>query len=196
MYREFLQEARFFRGLLELDREIAAEVRAQGCDCGGVLHTANFPRRPRGIFFALEAELLVRFSFCCNRDGCRRRVTPPSVRFLGRRVYAAAAFLLASVLLSERLSEAVVGKVEHEIGISFRTLKRWRQWWRGRFTGSSFWQAARARFSPPVAEDAGIAAAILNRFHAAHFAERLRFFLRFLSPLSTASCAMKTMVSI
>jgi len=31
-----------------------------------------------------------RFSFCCARDGCRTRKTPPSFRFLGRKVYLAA----------------------------------------------------------------------------------------------------------
>lgn len=35
-------------------------------------------------------------SLCCAR--CRKRRTPPSVRFLGRRVYLAAVVVLACVL--------------------------------------------------------------------------------------------------
>jgi hypothetical protein len=27
-----------------------------------------------------------RFSFCCAVGGCRKRTTPPSLRFLGRKV--------------------------------------------------------------------------------------------------------------
>jgi hypothetical protein len=43
--------------------------------------------------FDVEA-LSRRTSFCCHRDGCRERATPPSVVFLGRRVYAGAAVVL------------------------------------------------------------------------------------------------------
>ena len=42
----------------------------------------------------LPDEYRYRFSFCCDRDGCRKRVTPPSVRFLGRRVYLGAVVIL------------------------------------------------------------------------------------------------------
>jgi hypothetical protein len=39
-----------------------------------------------------------RFSFCCAVDGCRRRATPPSLRFLGRKVYLAAVVVLVSMM--------------------------------------------------------------------------------------------------
>ena len=88
MFPEILRDARLYLALLQLDRVIAAEVEQAGCCCGGALHSARYPRKPRGV----TAELLPpdyhrRLSFCCARDGCRRRTTPPSVRFLGRRVY-------------------------------------------------------------------------------------------------------------
>ena len=35
-----------------------------------------------------------RFSLCCGRDGCRHRATPPSVRFLGGRVYVGAVVIV------------------------------------------------------------------------------------------------------
>jgi hypothetical protein len=39
-----------------------------------------------------------RFSFCCAVDGCRSRATPPSLRFLGPKVYIAAIVVLIAVL--------------------------------------------------------------------------------------------------
>ena len=44
-----------------------------------------------------EAQCL-RLSFCCDREGCRKRVTPPSVRFLGRKVYLAAVMILINAM--------------------------------------------------------------------------------------------------
>lgn len=88
MCQAFLYDSRFYRQLFELDQMSAAEVRAGGCDsCAGVLHSARYPRKPRGIREALDASYDTRLSFCCAEDGCRRRHTPPSVRFLGRKVY-------------------------------------------------------------------------------------------------------------
>jgi len=37
-------------------------------------------------------------SFCCALDGCRSRATPPSLRFLGRKVYLAAIVVLIAIL--------------------------------------------------------------------------------------------------
>lgn len=189
MYREYLEEASFFVGLRRLDEEIAAKVRSRGCPwCGGVLHTANYPRRPRGLGFAVEGELAMRLSLCCGREGCRRRVTPPSVRFFGRRGYAAVAFLLVSTLLTERISEKVAGRIEFHIGVSLETLKRWRRWWRGEFVRSRFWQWARSMFSPTLSEQGVLASEIVDRFGGAGVAEAVGRCLQFLSELTTASC--------
>ena len=35
-----------------------------------------------------------RLSFCCALDVCRKRTTPPSLRFLGRKVYLGAVVVL------------------------------------------------------------------------------------------------------
>lgn len=195
MYREFLGDSSFFVALRRLDEEIAAEVCSRGCECGGALHVSNYLRRPRGLGFAVEAEQALRLSFCCGREGCRRRMTPPSVRFFGRRHYAAVAFVLVSALLSERLSEALVGRIEFEIGVSFETLKRWRRWWRQTFVQSRFWRWRRGRFAPPVGEGAAVAGAILARFGTGSDRGAVRRFLHFLSPLSTTSRAEMAMAS-
>jgi hypothetical protein len=53
-----------------------------------------------------------RFSFCCAVDGCRSRATPPSLRFLGPKVYIAAIVVPAEhrfrfhIRHTEHLSEA------------------------------------------------------------------------------------------
>ena len=64
-----------------------------------------------------------RYSFCCAVDGCRSRATPPSLRFLGRKVYLAAIVVLVAIMRQgvtasrmERLSEAV--------GVDRRTVER------------------------------------------------------------------------
>jgi hypothetical protein len=44
----------------------------------GVLHSACYPRKPRGVRTALDASYRTRLSFCCARNGCRRRNTPPA----------------------------------------------------------------------------------------------------------------------
>jgi hypothetical protein len=81
-----LQRSQFFLFLIRLDEELAAQAQGAGCSCGGVLHRANYPRKPRGCpTLAIREAFSSRLSFCCSR--CRRRTTSMSVRFLGRRVY-------------------------------------------------------------------------------------------------------------
>ncbi len=92
-------EAKFFEGLLEVDRGELERAQRSGCPhCGGRLDRADYPRKPRGLpSDPLVDELFgTRFSLCCSREGCRRRLTPPSVRFLGRRVYVGAVVMLAA----------------------------------------------------------------------------------------------------
>ena len=93
MCHALLQDLKFFRLLLRIDEELAGQTRAEGCPCGGVLHCANYPRKPRGCPSEIVDDFDTRFSFCCNR--CRRRMTSMSVRFLGRRVYLALVVVLA-----------------------------------------------------------------------------------------------------
>jgi hypothetical protein len=76
-------------------------------------------------------------------------VTPPSVRFLGRRVYAAAVVMLACLAPSAAVPR--------------RTLGRWLTWWRTVFANTAFWCTARARFAPPV-DAAELPVSLLERF--------------------------------
>jgi len=90
----------FFEGLTTIDAAIVERAAKEPCrDCGGPLYRGDYPRKPRGGLLAIAAEAFGRrFSLCCGRDGCRHRVTPPSVRFLGRRVYVGAVVILVSAV--------------------------------------------------------------------------------------------------
>ena len=94
MCHAFLSDSRFYRFLFEIDQDVAVQVQAGGCSCGGVLHSARYPRKPRGSCISLGESYETRLSFCCAVEGCRRRSTPPSVRFLGRKVYLGALVIL------------------------------------------------------------------------------------------------------
>lgn len=177
MCHALLQDPDFFLLLLRIDEELAAETRGAGCGCGGVLHSARYPRKPRGCPVQVREDYSWRFGFCCAR--CDQRATPASVRFLGRRVYVA----VALTLVSPRGGSAARELCER-LAIPVRTLNRWRSWWRCDFLRSPFWQSMRERFSPPVAVPR-LPQSLLERFDAGTAADRLQRLLRFLAPLST-----------
>ncbi len=106
MYQAVLADATFHEQLLVFDRDLAASARAARCWlCGGVLHAASYDRKPRGCPAGLAQEYAQRFSFCCAVDGCRKRTTPPSLRFLGRHVYLATVVTLISALMLGTIAE-------------------------------------------------------------------------------------------
>lgn len=185
MWHKLLSDASFFLLLFRFDEDLAVRARAEGCPCGGVLHTADYPRKPRlpGEFPEEVGDAYEsRFSFCCDRDGCRRRATPPSVRFLGRRVYLGAAVVLVTAMVSG-ITPRRTAQLGRVLGVARRTLERWRDWWRETFLESGFWKQARGRFSPPV-DAAGIPAALLERFVGSG-EEAVLALLRFLAPMTT-----------
>lgn len=138
---------------LRVDREMAEGLRQRGCElCGeGRLHRANFARQPRGLGFEITPDdpLRKRLSFCCDREGCRRRTTPPSVRFFGRRLFVASLV----VLLTGMVAGPGVRELCRELEVDRRTLERWRRWWRDDFSSSTHWRALRARFPDPPRGD-------------------------------------------
>ena len=74
------------------------------------------------------------------------------MRFLGRRVYVGAIVVLIAIL-RHGVTEARMERLSEVVSVDRRTVERWRRWWRDRFTATSFWQIARARFMPPVEHD-------------------------------------------
>jgi len=166
--------------LEKVDWDLAEQAHQQGClFCGGKLHRADYDRKPRG-----GPEWDYRYSFCCAREGCRRRRTPESVRFMGRRVYAGLVVVLVSALV-HGLKPERVARLREALGIERRTLERWHQWWRVTFVESSFGRAARARFLPPLCPrprpgSLGLSFQVQRR-------DRRLALLRFLAPLTTPS---------
>jgi hypothetical protein len=114
---------------------------------------------------------------------CRRRTTPPSVRFFGRRVYAFPVVVLVTTLAAGLSGRRLV-TLRKEFGVDRRTLDRWRVWWREVFPLTRFWKTARARFSPPV----GGLPCLCDRFGEG--LAGLVAVLQFLSPITCASLAL------
>ena len=178
----------FYALLLQIDQDLAEEARKAMCPCGGVLHRANYPRSVRGAPPALPEGFEKRFSFCCKLEGCRGRVTPPSVRFFGRRWYVAPVMVLISALqhgATPRRLDAIQRWLERPV--PRRTLDRWRRWWRDAFTASPFWKGLRGRFGRPVAERR-LPQSLIDTFSGDESAKLLAT-LKLLGPVTTASCA-------
>lgn len=185
MCQELLGDTRLVRLLARMDEDLAAQAQAEGCACGGRLHRARYPRKPRGSPADVDALLAWRHSFCCAREGCRRRKTPISVRFLGRRVYLGVVVLLATAC-EGGLTRRRVAALRERFGVSERTLRRWRTWWRETFPRTRFWRTARAGFVPPVAVGA-LPTSLVERFAGADERERVIRMLAFLGPLSAGA---------
>jgi hypothetical protein len=189
VYQAVLADARFHEQLLVFDRDLAASARAARCWlCGGALHAASYDRKPRGCPGGLGPEYAERFSFCCAVDGCRKRTTPASLRFLGRKVYLATVVTLISAMLNGP-TPARLARLSIVPGIDRRTLARWRSWWLSTFTNGPFALAATATLMPPV-DIAGLPVSLLDRF-AGGLEQQLTALLRFLGPLTGGASAMR-----
>jgi hypothetical protein len=176
----------FFERLMAVDAAITAKVVASACPrCGGPLHVGNYLRKPRGGVLGLAGEAFtLRFSLCCGREGCRRRATPPSVRFLGRRVYVGAIVIVASIVA---LFAATAAAAHRATGVPARTVRRWIGWWRGEFAETSVFATLSGRLVPAVSRRE-LPASLLARMSGIP-EEQLRHLLVWLAPLTTASIA-------
>jgi hypothetical protein len=194
VYQAVLADAKFHEQLLAFDRDLASSARAARCRlCGGALHSGSYARKPRGgpaglVTGQLGRAYAERFSFCCAVDGCRKRATPPSLRFLGRRVYLATVVTLISALLLGT-TPSRLARLSVVPGLDRRTLARWRAWWRSTFTDSPFAPVAMAAMVPPI-DITALPVSLLERF-AGDMREQLIALLRFLGPLTGGASAMR-----
>ena len=188
MYPDLLKESSdIYPILLHLDRELAREACQGGClFCGGALHQANYPRKPRGGPVANDPEYCLRLSFCCATEGCRRRHTPASVLFLGRKVFFAAVVVLVSCL-QQGPSPERLERLQELMGASARTVKRWLKWWRTEFVESAFWTANRGLLASPVSI-LELPQSLLSSF-LGKARDQLVSLLRFLGPLTSRSAS-------
>jgi len=181
----FLNDAKFYRFLFDIDQDIASQVQAGGCSCGGVLHSARYPRKPRGLRSTLDESYQSRLSFCCAEEGCRRRTTPPSVRFLGRRVYLGVIVVLISALahgLSAKRRQWLIDA----LGVPAPTLWRWQHWWREVFAQEPWWRLEHAQFVPPLTA-LQLPGELLDRLRGADLRERVVRLLWLIAPQSTTA---------
>lgn len=183
MWHNIVLGQEFFAASVGFDAEIAELVRAAGCPrCGGPLHAGHYARKPRGGRFAEAGEAFTRrFSWCCGREGCRRRTMPPSVRFLGRKVYLEGTIVIACVLVP--LLEQSATAVRQATGIAARTLGRWHAWWQSVFVASALFTELRARV--PEVDVTALPGALVASFEGTTPLTRLEQTMRFLAPLTT-----------
>jgi hypothetical protein len=183
MYHDLPRTARFWPVLFAIDQDLAETIREQGCSCGGRLHCANYLRKPRGTPVQLSEPQCLRLSFCCDRDGCRKRTAPPSVRFLGPKVYLGVIVILISAM-QQGPTPRRVRELSKRFGADRRTIARWQVFWREHFPQTHFWKTARARLIPAV-EIVSLPYSLVDAFLSRH--PRCRgwtLLLRFLSPIT------------
>lgn len=185
MYQSLLCDGKLFRALRRLDEEMALECRGLGCRfCGGCLHSARYRRKPRGFGeIEVDSVLWVRESLCCASEGCRRRSTPPSALFLGRRVYFSAVVVLVAVL-RQGPTPTRIARLQELVGVSPRTVRRWRRWWLEEFPKSQLYQQSRRLFRGAVAERALPTSLLVSFTESVGEREGLLALLKFLSALS------------
>jgi hypothetical protein len=152
---DWIPDLNFFKQLDDEDDRITAEVRSGGCpECGGRLDRADYPRKPRGGELGGAGEIFDRRrSLCCAAGGCRRRRTPRSLVFLGRRVYLAITVVVAAW-------RALIPRSSPPR----RTVARWRRWFSA-LRESAWWTQAKARLSPAAEPAEILPAAIVERVH-------------------------------
>lgn len=191
MYEALLSDKRFFELLLRLDEDLAGDARAAGCPrCGQVLHAAHYRRKPRGVPEGLVDRYGKRLSFCCAGDAKRHRRTPSSVRFLGRKVYLGAVVVLVSALRGGA-TPVRMARLDELLGVSRRTVNRWRGWWTEIFPQTRCWAQRAGLFAVPVST-AQLPASLLDRF-AGPAASALLSLLRLVLPISGGEATVRAM---
>jgi hypothetical protein len=180
MFDQIKLKGEFFEELVQEDERIVREVAAHGClVCQGRLHRADYERKPRGALIAPEGEAYAtRFSLCCDREGCRKRATPPSLRLLGRRVYLGAVVLVASMLARV----TVRAEIRRVTGVPAQTTRRWLGWWSGPFVSTAVFVAVQARLIGVAVDE--LPASIVRQLRGSP-PEKVRAMLELLSPLTT-----------
>ena len=164
MLPELIQKASLFSLLHRIDMDLVRHHQQGGCSyCSGPLHQANYMRKPRGGPDGIPEECLLRLSLCCGREGCRRRSLPPSVRFMGQRVYWGCVILVVMTLRQGRPDGMSANKLKKLFGVTRLTIKRWVAYFRDVFPISARWQRLRGRVSSSV-RDSDLPGALVKFF--------------------------------
>lgn len=184
MFDHIELQREIFATLAQADEKIVNQVADGGCRVceDGPLHRSDYARKPSGALMAAAGEeFVMRFSLCCGREGCRRRATPPSLRFLGRRVYLGAVVIVASIVAQATTTAAAIRKAT---GVPPRTTRRWLDWWRSVFLRTDVFMALRARLIGVAVEE--VPKSIVEKLVGTP-AERVVGMLKWLMPLTTGT---------
>jgi len=164
MLPELLQKASLFSLLHRIDMDLARQHQQGGCPyCSGPLHHGNYMRKPRGGPDGIPEECNLRLSLCCGQEGCRRRSPPPSVRFMGQRVYWGCVILVTMTLRQGRPDGMSANKLKELFGVTRLTIKRWVGYFRDVFPFCARWQRLRGRVSSSV-RDSDLPGALVRFF--------------------------------
>lgn len=135
--------------------------------CGGPLHCAHYLRKPRGGPPDLDEAFEIRFSLCCGREGCRRRILPPSVRFLGRKLYWAPVVMLVAAMRQGRPPVVTLQRIKLLFGAWRSTINRWQRHFTDLFPQSVAYRRLSGLLIPPI-EAQHLPGALLARFGIDH----------------------------
>ena len=110
-------------------------------------------------------------------------MTPPSVRFLGPKVYLGVVIILISAM-RQGPTPRRVRELSTRLGADRRTIARWQVFWREHFPQTPFWKVARARLVP-LAEIVTLPYSLVDAFLTRHHRCRgWTLLLRFLAPIA------------
>ena len=175
--------------LLSFDREIIEKAHGKPCPyCQGkdkgTLHRADYVRRVDGIDISgiADHDKNRRFSLCCSKDGCRKRHTVASARFIGRTTYSSTVVLLA-MILHQGYSRRRYRQLHRLFGLNRKTIDRWVAKWRSEFIKTPFYRRMSGSFIPPP-EILNIPRSILVRFEG-KLLNKLLELAKYLSPISS-----------
>jgi hypothetical protein len=111
-------------------------------------------------------------------------MTPPSVRFLGRKYHFGVMVTLVTAM-THGLTGSRLARLREELRVDRRTLERWRRWWREAFPQTAFWRAFRGRLAGSI-DEGGLPRSLWERFGQTQ-AGVLKL-LEALGPVTTATC--------
>lgn len=174
LYPEPALVAKLYHVLVAIDADLEQQTRAAGCRrCAGPLHRARYARKPRGGP-PLPDSLSVRLGLCCGH--CRRRTLPPSILFLGRKVYWGAVLVMIAAARQRDPGSASASILRKQFGVSWQTVKRWMHWFSEIFPATGGWQRLRGQFGPGLRDDdlpAGLLEVVVPDMSAEAIAKRL-----------------------
>ncbi|MDQ3232367.1 MAG: hypothetical protein M3Q07_11145 [Pseudobdellovibrionaceae bacterium] len=136
---KILEHSSFFQILQSFDEDMSNAMKALGCKhCGGKLDIGHYQRKPRGLEWADLTDVSnTRYSLCCREESCRRRSTPLSLRFAGRKVYCSV-FIVLFTLMQERGDQHAQLHLHKKFGLSLATARGWVQLFKSRMPSSSW----------------------------------------------------------